>query len=198
MRISKFTDKQDCLIVDFTVSAKSGLKRFPELYALVTDLGSTKVRAMNPRAKKLKVTPKQLQHSTIFDEMDEDGDKAEKVIDHVKAAGLAARLTSPLTDDDTAAADLDAAMIALRQILPEPASSIEKTNEADEAARAKAADVGDARTDSKAKIVIVDDDSDDDAPVLLDVIATAAGTSVSVACMRNKRKATDDGDLLGI
>ena len=59
MRISKETDKEDCLIIDFTVSSKSGLKRFPELYALVNDLGSSKARATKPRAKLIKAAPTQ-------------------------------------------------------------------------------------------------------------------------------------------
>ena len=91
MRISKETDKQDCLIVDFTVSAESGLKQFPELYRLVTDLGSAKVRAMNPTAKKLKVDRKQYQHDAMFDEAEEvppTGDTDDAVVDPQKTAEL--------------------------------------------------------------------------------------------------------------
>lgn len=53
MRVSRDTGKQDCLILDFTVSRKSGLKRFPQLYSLVNDLGICKVRATQPRVRGL-------------------------------------------------------------------------------------------------------------------------------------------------
>ena len=53
MRVSRDTGKQDCLILDFTVSRKSGLKRFPQLYSLVNDLGICKVRATQPRLRGL-------------------------------------------------------------------------------------------------------------------------------------------------
>jgi hypothetical protein len=77
MRVSRETDKKDCLILDFTVSSKSGLKRFPELYALVDDLGVSKARATKPRPKKyVKPALKPKRPVTPQDEESDDDERA--------------------------------------------------------------------------------------------------------------------------